>query len=55
MSGHPLYWLVFVTLLCVVAFLFWERRGVRRLARSLGETPGEVGITPPEKRPGKRL
>jgi hypothetical protein len=30
MSGHPLYWLVFVTFLLLVAFLGWSKISTKR-------------------------
>jgi hypothetical protein len=47
MSTHPLYLLVFVTLLCVVAFLLWNLLSVKRHQQTGGKTSGIGGPNDP--------
>jgi hypothetical protein len=47
MSTHPLYLLVFVTFLLVLAFLVWNLVSVRRHQKTGGKTSGIGGPNDP--------
>ena len=47
MSSHPLYLLVFVTFLLVVAFLVWNLLSVKRNQKTGGKTSGIGGPNDP--------
>jgi hypothetical protein len=47
MSGHPLYWLVFVTFILLLGFLGWSKISTKQSQKTGGNTSGFGGPKDP--------
>jgi hypothetical protein len=47
MSGHPLYWLVFLTFILLIGFLVWSKISTKEHQRTGGNTTGFGGPNDP--------